>query len=159
RRPCPVRRHRRSVRPRRADSSEGWEPAVVPAVFLCRRTAMAEQEDLDRVWDILEKTSVGMLPTQVSTQFAQGLRARPLQHRPDRDAGLLHFVVDVHGHKDVEVAANRDVCFIVIEPDEKVYLSITGRASVKHDAGKAAEIWKKTDDVWWKGGPNDPSVR
>ncbi len=36
-----------------------------------------------RVWDIVEETCVGML----TTRFAGGLRARPLEARPDRVAG------------------------------------------------------------------------
>ncbi len=120
---------------------------------------MPDQNDVNRVWDILEKNSVGMLTTQFATQFESGLRARPLQARPDREAGAIFFIVDVQGHKDNEIAERPDVCFVVIDPSEKVYLSITGRAAVTKDNSKAAEIWKKTDDVWWKGGPSDPNVR
>ena len=48
---------------------------------------------------------------------------------------------------------------MVIEPRDKAYLSITGRAAVIRDRAIAAQIWKKTDDVWWPGGPDDPNVR
>lgn len=108
-----------------------------------------------RVWDILEKTGVGML----TTQFAGGLRARPLEARPDRDAGLILFVTDVRGLKDDEIAACPDVCFTVIDDDDKAYLSITGRAEVVRDAVLAAKIWKRTDDVWWPKGADDRNVR
>ena len=27
------------------------------------------------------------------------------------------------------------------------------------DTAKAKEIWKKTDDIWLQGGPDDPNVR
>ena len=40
--------------------------------------------------------SIGML----TTQFSGGLRARPLDARPDRDAGAIYFVTDVRRHKD-----------------------------------------------------------
>ena len=53
-------------------------------------------DDLVRVWDIIEKAGVGML----TTQSGGGLRARPLQPRPDREAGAIYFVTDVRGHKD-----------------------------------------------------------
>jgi general stress protein 26 len=116
---------------------------------------MADQNDIARVWDILESNSIGML----TTQFSGGLRARPLDARPDRQAGAIFFVTDVRGHKDDEIAARPDVCFVVTVPKDNVYLSITGRAAVTRDTRKAAEIWKKTDDVWWKGGPDDPNAR
>ena len=46
---------------------------------------------------------------------------------------------------------------VFIDPKDKAYLSITARAEVRHDHAKAAEIWKSTDDMWWKG-PDDPNV-
>ncbi|HVV81155.1 MAG TPA: pyridoxamine 5'-phosphate oxidase family protein [Pseudolabrys sp.] len=108
-----------------------------------------------RVWDILEKSTVGML----TTHGAQGLRARPLDARPDRNAGVIQFVTDVRGIKDDEIEADARVCFTVIDTGENAYLSITGRASVTDDNITAAKIWKKTDDVWWPDGPRDRNVR
>ena len=87
---------------------------------------MPDQNDIDRVWDIIENNSIGML----TTQFAGGLRARPVDARPDRNAGAIYFVTDVRGHKDDEIAAKPDVCFVVVVPNDNVYLSITGRATV-----------------------------
>ena len=110
-------------------------------------------DNLDRVWDIIEKVGVPML----TTQFPGGLRARPLEARPERDAGLLWFVTDVRSGKEHEIEAEHDVCLVFIDPDAKAYLSITARAEVRHDHAKAAEIWKSTDNMWWSG-PDDPNV-
>ncbi len=115
---------------------------------------MAEPGDIDRVWDIVEKVSVGML----TTQFAGGLRSRPVEPRPDRDAGAIFFVTDVRGLKDNEIERSPDVCFVVICAPDNVYLSITGTAAVTRDPAMARKIWKKTDDLWWSG-PDDPNVR
>src|ERR1022692_2003184 len=92
---------------------------------------MTEQNHLCRVWDIIEKVGVCML----TTQFAGGLRARPIEARTDPDVGL-----------------------VFIDPKDKAYLSITGRASVMRDAAKTEVVWRKTDEVWWPGGPTDPDV-
>ena len=116
---------------------------------------MPEPNDVDRVWDIIEKNSVGML----TTQFSGGLRARPLDARPHCAVGAIYFVTDVRGHKDDEIAARPDVCFVVTVPKDNVYLSISSRASVTRDPAKAREIWKKTDDMWWQGGPDDANAR
>jgi general stress protein 26 len=118
---------------------------------LGRYPVMNDQHD--RVWDIIETVGVCML----TTRFAGGLRARPLEARPDRAAGLIWFVTDRRAGKDDEIAAERDVGLIFIDPKDKAYLSISARAEVRHDHAKAAEIWKKTDDVWWNG-PDDPNV-
>lgn len=115
---------------------------------------MNTKNSIDRVWDIVEKVGVCML----TTQFADGLRARPLEARPDRGAGLIFFVTDIHSAKEQEIEARPDVGLIFIDSNDKAYLSITGRASVIHDADKTAVSWRKTDEVWWPGGPSDPNV-
>jgi general stress protein 26 len=108
-----------------------------------------------RVWELLETTGVGML----TTQFAEGLRSRPLEPRPDRDNGVIYFITDVRGLKDDEIEAAPDVCLTLTNHKEKAYLSLTARASVLRDPLLAAKFWKSTDDVWWPGGPEDVNVR
>ena len=66
---------------------------------------MTEQNHISRAWDIIEKARIGML----TTQFAGGLRARPLEARADRDAGLIWFVTDVRGAKDDEINADQNI--------------------------------------------------
>jgi len=115
---------------------------------------MTRKENIDRVWDIIEKVGVCML----TTQFAGGLRARPLEARPDRDAGLIFFVTDIHSAKEDEIEAAPEVGLVFIDPSDKAYLSITGRAGVVRDAEKTKAVWRKTDEVWWPGGPDDRDV-
>ena len=117
-------------------------------------THSTAQQDSDRVWRIIEKVGVGML----TTQFAGGLRARPVDARPDRDAGLIFFVTDVRSAKEQEIEAAPDVGLVFIDPGDKAYLSITARARVMRDTAKTKTIWKMTDDLWWPGGPDDPDV-
>jgi general stress protein 26 len=115
---------------------------------------MAEEKDhLARVWHIIEQVGVCML----TTRFAGGLRARPLEARPDRAAGLIWFVTDLHSGKEHEVEAEHDVGLTFIDTKANAYLSITARAEVRRDHAQAAAIWKTTDNVWWRG-PDDPNV-
>lgn len=117
---------------------------------------MAAQDDtLDRVWHIVEKVGVCML----TTRFAGGLRARPLEARPDRKAGLIFFVTDARDGKDAEIEGAHGVGVVFIDRDDKAYLSITARAQVLRDPAKAVAIWKRTDSAWWPQGPYDPNVR
>ena len=114
---------------------------------------MSANEQLDRIWDIIEQVGVCML----TTRFASGLRARPLEARPDRDAGVIWFVSDLRSGKEEEIETEHDVGLVFIDAKERAYLSITARAEVLRDHAKAAQIWKKTDNVWWKG-PDDANV-
>ena len=108
----------------------------------------------DRVWEIIETVGIAML----TTSFPGGLRARPVEARPERDAGLIWFVTDLRSGKEHEIEAEHDVGLVFIDAKAKAYLSITARAEVRQDHAKAAEIWKSTDNMWWSG-PDDPNVR
>jgi general stress protein 26 len=114
---------------------------------------MSMQDGIERVWDIIEKVGVCML----TTQFESGLRARPLEARPDRAAGIIWFVTDLRSGKEHEIEAEQDVGLVFVDAQEKAYLSLTARAEVRRDPAKAAEIWKSTDNAWWNG-PDDPNV-
>ena len=107
----------------------------------------------DRVWEIIETVGIAML----TTSFPGGLRARPVEARPERDAGLIWFVTDLRSGKEHEIEAEHDVGLVFIDAKAKAYLSITARAEVRRDHAKAAEIWKRTDNMWWSG-PDDPNV-
>jgi general stress protein 26 len=108
-----------------------------------------------RIWDLLELTGVGML----TTRFGDGLRARPLEARPDRHGGVIFFIIDVRGLKDDEIEADPHVCLTMTNAHDNAYLSLTAHAAVLRDPLLAAKYWKKTDDVWWPGGPEDKYVR
>ncbi len=116
---------------------------------------MTEQSHISRVWDIVEKVRVGML----TTKFDGGLRARPLEARADRDAGIIWFLTDVRGTKDDEIDVAHDIALVFIDEGDRAYLSITGRAFVTRDTARTKAIWRKTDDAWFESGADDPNVR
>src|SRR5262249_24445016 len=115
---------------------------------------MAERANIDRVWDIVEKVGVCML----TAHFAGGLRVGPLEARADRRAGRIFFVTDIDSAKQDEIAAAPGVGLVFIDAGERAYLSITGRACVMRDVDKTRAVWRKTDEVWWPGGPADSDV-
>ncbi len=114
---------------------------------------MAKQDSLQRVWDIIERVGVCML----TTRSTDGLRARPLEARPDRENGIIWFVTDLRSGKEHEIEHNPEVGLTFVDASAKAYLSLTARAEVSRDHAKAAAIWKSTDAVWWRG-PDDPNV-
>jgi general stress protein 26 len=114
---------------------------------------VSDNPHLDRVWDIIERVGVSML----TTHPASGFRARPVEPRLDRATGLIWIVTDLRSGKEHEIEAEHDVGLMCVDTDERAYLSITARAEVLPDHAKAAEVWRFTDNLWWKG-PDDPNV-
>jgi general stress protein 26 len=112
---------------------------------------MADHEDC--IWDIIERVGVCMLTTHSNGT----LRARPVEARPERDAGLIWVVTDLRSGKEHEIETEHAVGVAFVDASQKAYLSITARAEVMSDHAKAAEVWRFTDSLWWNG-PNDPNV-
>ena len=94
---------------------------------------MPEQNDIDRVWDIIEKHSVGML----TTQFAGGLRARPWTRGPTARPARSSSSPTCTATRTTRSRHSRTSASSSIVPKDNVYLSITGRASVTRDPAKA----------------------
>ena len=114
---------------------------------------MSDQDHLTRVWQVIERVGVGML----TTHFEGGFRARPVEPRLDRAAGLIWVVTDLRSEKEHEIETEHAVGLTVVDAKDNAYLSITARADVRRDPAQASEIWKATDDAWWQG-PDDPNV-
>jgi general stress protein 26 len=146
-------------------SSNGARAASdFPGAFLLKRRGnstralhvlclMTEHANLQRVWAIIERVCVCML----ATQAPWGLRARPLQARPDRFSGLIWFVTDLRSSKEHEIQSDHEIGLVFIDSTENAYLSITGSANVLRDRAVAASNWRVADSMWWDG-PDDPNV-
>jgi general stress protein 26 len=115
---------------------------------------MTNSEQTERVWNIVEKVGVAML----TTRFPAGLRARPVEARPDRGAGIIWFLTDARSGKDPEIEAEPDVGLVFVDPKERIYLSLTAHAQLEHDVARQRQIWKSSDRMWWEG-PEDPNLR
>ena len=90
---------------------------------------MSKQDKINRVWEVIEKVGVCMM----TTQFSEGLRARPLEARADRDKSVIWFLADRRAAKDDEIEAFPEICLTFVYPKQKVYLSISGQASAGRD--------------------------
>jgi general stress protein 26 len=115
---------------------------------------MADDNHINRVWDIIEKVGICML----TARFDGGLRARPLEARPDRTSDRLLFMTDAHSPKRKEIEQSPDVGLAFVDIVENVYLSVTGIAHITDDPQLRAIAWRKDDVVWWQEGPNDPNA-
>jgi general stress protein 26 len=118
-----------------------------------RSLPMTENDNLQRVWAIIERVGVCML----TTHGPQGLRARPLQARPDRSSGLIWFVTDLRSGKGHEIHSDHEIGLVFIDSTANAYLSVTASANVLVDRAVAASIWQTTDNMWWEG-PDDPNA-
>lgn len=109
----------------------------------------------DRVWNIISEAHICMLVTN----SLDGLRARPLDARPDRKEGALYFLIDIRGSKDDEIEEDSRVCLIFVDPAAKTYLSVTGDAAVVKNAALAKILEKSRRGLVARAGRRPKSAR
>lgn len=84
-----------------------------------------------------------------------GLRSRPMAIAETTESGKLWFISNVQSGKQDELAEDPDVN-VAMQGGGR-FLSITGRARVVRDSGKAEELWSEAQRVWFSG-PHDPDL-
>ena len=86
---------------------------------------MSEDPHHKRIWDVIERVGVAML----TTHFADGLRARPVEPRPERATGLIWIVTDLRSAKEHEIEAGHDIGLTFVDKAENAYLAHGARRS------------------------------
>ena len=91
----------------------------------------------------------------LTTQFSAGLRAGPLEARPERDASLIWFVTDV---RDNQVhswlhrggglqLASRGGCFGIIVSAHHIFSTSLKCQQTGHTPGDTKPCWHLLDDL------------
>ena len=117
-------------------------------------TEMSTEDAIASVWELAKSIDICMFVTW----DGERQRARPLSARPDRDAGLIHFLTDVHGAKDEQIARFPTVTLAFSDIRAHDYVVITGAARVSDDRATIARFWSAADKAWWDSA-DDPSIR
>lgn len=115
---------------------------------------MANENDLEHVWGLIEKIGFCML----ATHDGKAIRSRPMSAYADREEGMIYFLTDAASHKDGEIKAESDVCLAFADSSGQKYVSVSGRAAVSNDRAKIKELWSTPAKAWWKNA-DDQSIR
>jgi general stress protein 26 len=114
----------------------------------------ARSNDVDHVWNMMDKHHICML----ATHDGAAIRTRPMAAHVEPGENAVYFLTDERRHKDDEIAANPNVCLAFADHDAEDYVSLTGRAEVSNDRIKIKEIWSIGAQAWWKSA-DDPNIR
>lgn len=114
---------------------------------------MAENE-LERVWDLMEKISICML----TTWDGNNLHSRPMDARSRRAENMVYFLTDVRHHKDDEIERYPKLALAFADTGSQKYASVSGTATVSNDRALIKELWEPTAKAWWDSADN-PDIR
>ncbi len=112
------------------------------------------QQGFAKLVAMIEALEVGMLTTEDKNGH---LRSRPMVTQRAED-GVLWFLSAKDTPKILEVQKDSEVNLSYADPNNEVYISVSGVASAFQDPAKVRELWSRTAQRWFPGGPDDPSI-
>jgi general stress protein 26 len=109
------------------------------------------QEGFEKLLTLIEALGVGMLTTEEENGV---LRSRPMTTQR-AEKGILWFFT---GKKLANAEKDAQVNVSYADPNNEVYVSVSGAARTFRDPAKARELWNSGAQRWFPEGPDDPRL-
>ena len=115
---------------------------------------MSSPEHKQKIWNLIKDIKTGML----TTLHGKELRARPMVLVQDEYDGTLWFYTDLESEKVMEVEKDHDVCVTFADPDNQVYVSLTGIGRPTRDKALINKYWNNFVAAWFPEGKDSANV-
>lgn len=109
---------------------------------------------IDRIWTLADRLD----PSMLITRDGDHIRARPVFARVRRDEGAIYILSDTKGDKLDQIEAHPRVTLAFSDERANHYAVIEGTAHISHDPEKLRELWRFSDETFWKT-PDNPDLR
>ena len=115
---------------------------------------MSHHEGAAHVKELVEDQRTAMLTTLHRGDGA--LTSRPMTLQEVDEDGTLWFLAlqDSASAAEIEADPRVNVAFT----KEGAWVSVSGRAEVRHDPAKARELWNEFAKTWFQKEPDDPQI-
>lgn len=113
------------------------------------------EEAIEKLNDLIEDINFAMLTT-VDTDGV--LRSRPMSTQEAEFDGTLWFFTSDNTHKIEEIERDNRVNASYAKPEDNVYVSVSGAASISKDRAKMEELWNPILKAWFPEGLDDPHI-
>ena len=108
-----------------------------------------------RLWDKIKGIKFGML-TVIGEDGV--LASRPLTTQQTEFSGVLWFFVSKHPSWLPSLQRDNRVNISYAEPNDSLFVSVSGTASIVDDRAKIAELWTPMAKAWFPQGVDDPNL-
>ncbi|GGL38717.1 pyridoxamine 5'-phosphate oxidase family protein [Phycicoccus endophyticus] len=114
---------------------------------------MTDPEGAAHVKELIEGQRTAML---TSVEESGSLVSRPMTLQEVDEGGTLWFLALADSSPTQEVQAHPAVNVAFTEQGS--WVSVSGRAEVRHDPQRARELWSEFAATWFQKEPEDPQV-
>jgi general stress protein 26 len=113
------------------------------------------QEQIHTIATKIKRVRFGMFTTMDNERV---LTSRPLTMQQIDGEGNMWFFTSDEADFTHDLERNPQVNVSFSNPDEHLYLSVTGQAYLLKDRAKARELWNPQARAWYPGGLEDPHL-
>lgn len=115
------------------------------------------QEAIDKLKQLAEKTDIGMLCTHFS--ISDYLHAVPMSTQEVDETGDIWFLFSSESETCKHLLLDNAVSLLYSDVRNYNFLSINGTAEVSADKSRIEKYWNKMMDGWFEKGKEDPAIR
>ncbi len=112
-------------------------------------------ESIQKLWSMMKDIKVAMLTTGMKDGT---LRSRPMMSLDAEFDGDLWFFTGKSTPKVHEIEANSQVNVSYANPDDNVFISLSGPVEFIVDRGAMESLWSPAFDAWFPRGLDDPEL-
>lgn len=114
----------------------------------------SRDESIKKLKDLIEGIDFAMLTTICDDQ----LRSRPMSTQEFDFDGDLWFFTSDQTHKVEEIQKDNRVNVAYSKPEDNVFISVSGTATMVKDKAKIEELWSPILKAWFPNGLDDPNL-
>lgn len=111
-------------------------------------------EAIKKIQELTEGIDFCML----TTNDGGALRSRPMSTQDTDFDGDIWFFTSEDTHKIEEIEKDNRVAIAYSKPDDNIFVSVSGRASISKDKAKMKELWSPVLKAWFPEGLDDPKL-
>lgn len=112
-------------------------------------------ESIQKLWSMMKDVKVAMLTTALKDGT---LRSRPMMSQNVEFDGDLWFFTGKSTPKVAEIEASTQVNVSYANPDDSVFVSLSGPAEFVTDRGVMQTFWNPAFEAWFPKGLDDPDL-
>jgi general stress protein 26 len=114
-----------------------------------------QNPDLKKLRKLIREVRVAMMTT-VAPDGA--LRSRPMVTQMEKGATAVWMLTSVAAPKVGELRDDQRVNLSFSSPRDKIYVSVSGVASLVRDPERVRELWDRSFKAWFPVGKKDPDL-
>ncbi len=118
---------------------------------------LSNQEAIEKLTEIVNKTDIGMFATfSANDQYPNVV---PMSRQEVDEQGNIWYILSSESSSHTNLVNNKKVSIYFSHVQDYTFMSINGVAEVYRDQGRIDKYWNKMIEAWFEKGKEDERIR